>query len=67
VIWDAEDLLESQISAMRDLPHGVPALVIIEMTSQELTQLDAAADTSHYPAVLCGIFRRIESDRKERN
>jgi len=67
VIWDASDLLESQIAAMRDLPFGVPALVIIEMTSQELAQLDAAADTSHYPAVLRGIVRRIESDRKERN
>ena len=67
MIWEAEDLLESQIAGVRDLPHGVPALVILEMTSQELAQLDAAADTSHYPAVLRGIVRRIESDRKERN
>ena len=67
MIWGASDLLESQIAAVRDLPHGVPALVIIEMSDQELVQLDAAADTSHYPAVLRGIVRRIESDRKERN
>jgi hypothetical protein len=67
VIWEAEDLLESQIAAVRDLPHGVPALVILEMTSQELTQLDAAADTSHYPAVLSTIFKRIANDRKETN
>jgi hypothetical protein len=65
VIWDASDLLESQIAAVRDLPHGVPALVVIEMTSQELTQLDAAADTSHYPSVLSAILKRIASDRKE--
>jgi hypothetical protein len=67
VIWDASDLLESQIAAVRDLPHGVPALVVIEMTSQELTQLDAAADTPHYHSVLRGIVRRIQNYRKERN
>jgi hypothetical protein len=65
VIWQAEDLLESQIAAMRDLPFQVPALVIIEMTDRDLAHLDAAADTTHYPAVLCGIVGRIESDRKE--
>lgn len=65
MIWEGADLLESQIAAVRDLPHGVPALVIIEMTSQELTQLDAAADTSHYPAVLSAVLKRIASDRKE--
>jgi hypothetical protein len=65
VIWDAPDLLESQIAAVRDLPHGVPALVILQMTSQELAQLDAAADTSHYPSVLSAILKRIAGDRKE--
>ena len=67
MIWDAPDLLESQVAVVRDLPHGVPALVMIEMTSQELAQLDAAADSSHYPSVLSTIVRRIESHRKERN
>lgn len=67
MIWDAWDVLESQIAALRDLPHGVPALVIIEITSQELAQLDAAADTPHYHSVLSTVVRRIESDRKERN
>jgi len=65
VIWDAEDLLESQISAMRDLPFQVPALDIIEMTETDLAQLDAAADGSHYPSVLSAILKRIASDRKE--
>jgi hypothetical protein len=65
VIWDASDLLESQIAAVRDLPDGVPALVVMEITDQELAQLDAAADTRHYPAVLSAILKRIASDRKE--
>jgi hypothetical protein len=67
VIWDASDLLESQIAAVRDLPHGVPALVVISMKDRDLAHLDAAADTPHYQSVLRGIVRRIESDRKERN
>ena len=65
MIWDAPDLLESQIAAVRDLPHGVPALVILQMTSQELAQLDAAADSPHYPSELSAILKRIASDRKE--
>ena len=47
MIWDASDLLESQVQAMRDLPFQVPALVIIEMTDTDLAHLDAAADTPH--------------------
>jgi hypothetical protein len=65
VIWDASDLLESQIAAVRDLPHGVPALVVMEITDQELTQLDAVSDTTHYPAVLVAILKRIASDRRK--
>lgn len=65
MIWDASDLLESQIAAVRDLPHGVPALCVIEMTSQELSQLDAAADSVHYPAVLAAVLKRVANDRKE--
>lgn len=65
MIWDAWDVLESQVAAMRDLPFGVPALVVIEMTDQELIQLDAAADSSHYPSVLSAIVARIASDRRK--
>jgi hypothetical protein len=65
VIWDAEDLLESQISAMRDLPFQLPALVVISMTDKDLACLDAAADTPHYQSVLRAILGRIESNRKE--
>ena len=67
MIWDAWDVLESQIAAMRDLPFQVPALVILQMTDKDLAHLDAAADSSHYQSVLSTIVRRIESDRKERN
>jgi hypothetical protein len=52
---------------MRDLPIGIPALVMLSFTDQELAQLDAAGDTPHYPAVLAAILKRIASDRKERN
>lgn len=65
MIWDASDLLESQIAAVRDLPHSVPALVVISMTDKDLAHLDAAADTPHYQSVLRGICRRIENDREE--
>jgi phage FluMu protein gp41 len=59
------DILERRVAAMRDIPWPIPALVIIEMTSQELTQLDAAADTLHYRSVLVAILKRIASDRRK--
>jgi hypothetical protein len=62
VIWDAEDLLESRVAAMRDVPWPIPALVIIEMTDEDLDLLDAAADTDRYWSVLNGIVRRIQED-----
>jgi hypothetical protein len=60
VIWDAEDLLESQISAIRDLPLAVPALTAMQMTDKDLAHLDAAADTVHYHLVLGAIVARIQ-------
>lgn len=65
MIWEAEDLLESQVAAMRELPFQVPALVVISMTDKDLAHLDAAADTPRYQSVLRGICRRIENDREE--
>jgi hypothetical protein len=64
VIWEAEDLLESQIAAMRDLPFKVPALVIIEMTDRDLAHLDAAADAPHYHSLLNTIVTRIQKGRQ---
>jgi hypothetical protein len=54
------DILERRIAAMRDVPWPIPALVIIEMTDEELDLLDAAADTEWYRGVLNGIVRRIQ-------
>ena len=65
MIWDAESMLESQVQAMRDLPLGVPALVVMEITDQELVQLEAASETCRYPAVLAAVLKRVANDRKE--
>jgi hypothetical protein len=64
VIWDASDLLESQIAAMRDLPFRVPVLVILEMSAEDLAHLDAAADTPHYQSVLNRIVTRIQKGKQ---
>jgi hypothetical protein len=65
VIWDAPDLLESRVMAMRELPWVIPALTVIRMTDEDLDLLDAAYDSPEYWSVLNRIVRRIESDRKE--
>ena len=62
MIWDAEDLLESRVAAMRDLPWVIPALTIIEMTDEDLDLLDAAYETREYWSVLNRIVTRIESE-----
>ena len=63
MIWDPADVLESQIAAVRDLPHSVPALVAMEMTPEDLAHLDAAADTVHYHLVLGVIVDRIQKGK----
>jgi hypothetical protein len=65
VIWDAEDLLESRIQAVRELPWVIPALTIIEMTDLDLDHLDLAADTPAYWSVLNAIVTRIEREAHE--
>jgi hypothetical protein len=62
VIWDASDLLETRVAAMRDLPWPLPALVVVEFTDEDLDLLDAAADTDEYWSVLNRIVTRIESE-----
>jgi hypothetical protein len=54
------DILERRIAAMRGVPWPIPALVIIEMTDEDLDLLDAAADTDRYWTVLNAIVSRIE-------
>jgi hypothetical protein len=62
LIWDAEDLLESRVSAMRELPWVIPALTIMQMTDLDLDELDMAADSPGYWSVLNAIVTRIESE-----
>jgi hypothetical protein len=57
-----QDILESRVQAMRELPWIIPALVIIEMTDEDLDNLDAAADTDKYWTVLNAIVARIEKE-----
>jgi hypothetical protein len=49
---------------MIELPWVIPALVIIEMTDEDLDNLDAVADADRYWGVLNAIVRRIlEGDK----
>jgi hypothetical protein len=57
-----QDILENRIAAMRELPWVIPALTIIEMSDEDLDNLDAAADTDKYWTVLNGIVARIEKE-----
>jgi hypothetical protein len=62
LIWNAEDLLESRVQAVRDLPWVIPARVIMQMTSLDLDELDMAADSEGYWSVLNAIVSRIERE-----
>jgi hypothetical protein len=64
MIWDAEDLLESRVQAVRDLPWVIPALTIIEMSDLDLDELDMAADSPGYWSVLNAIVSRIQKGRQ---
>jgi hypothetical protein len=55
-----QDILENRVQAMRELPWVIPALVILEMSDEDLDTLDAAADTDKYWTVLNAIVSRIE-------
>jgi hypothetical protein len=57
-----QDILENRVQAMRELPWVIPALIIIEMTDEDLDNLDAAADTDKYWTVLNAIVSRIERE-----
>jgi hypothetical protein len=49
VIWDAEDLLESRIQAVRELPWVIPALTIIEMTFGMICSATSGQSTAPWP------------------
>jgi hypothetical protein len=55
-----QDILESRVQAMRELPWVIPALVIMQFTDEDLDLLDVAYETGEYWTVLNGIVSRIE-------
>jgi hypothetical protein len=65
LIWDAEDLLESRVQAVRDLPWALSALTIMQMTDLDLDHLDMTADTDGYWPTLNAIVGRIERTQHE--
>ena len=56
------DLVENRVQAMRELPWPIAALTIIEMTDEDLDNLDAAYETDSYWSVLNRIITRIERE-----
>ena len=54
-----QDILEGRVMVMWELPWPIPALVIIEMTDEDLDDL-AAARPDEYWGVLNAIVRRIQ-------
>jgi hypothetical protein len=62
LICDDPDILENRIQAVIELPWPLAALTIIEMTDEDLDDLDAAADTDKYWPLLNTIVTRIERE-----
>jgi hypothetical protein len=58
-----QDILENRVQAMRELPWIIPALVIIEITDEELDLLDAAYDKPEYWSTLNTIVKRIQEEQ----
>jgi hypothetical protein len=57
-----QDILENRVRAMRELPWPIPALVVIEMSDEDLDRLDAAYETREYWSTLNTIVRRIQEE-----
>ena len=58
-----QDILESRVQAMRELPWPIPALVVIQMTDEDLDLLDAAYETREYWSTLNTIITRIQEEQ----
>jgi hypothetical protein len=56
------DILEGRVQALRELPWPIPALVVIEMTDEDLDLLGAAYDKPEYWSTLNTIVRRIQEE-----
>ena len=57
-----QDILENRVQAMRKLPWVIPARTIIEMTDEDLDNLDAAYDSPEYWSILNTIVKRIQEE-----
>jgi len=57
-----QDIIENRVQAMRELPWPIPALVVIEMSDDDLDLLDAAYDSPEYWSVLNRIVTRLERE-----
>jgi hypothetical protein len=59
-----QDILEARLQAFIELPWILPALTIIEMTDEDLDNLDAAYEQPElYWKVLNKIVWRIQGDK----
>ena len=56
------DILENRVQALRELPWPIPALVVIEMTDEDLDLLGADYDKLEYWSTLNTIVRRIQEE-----
>lgn len=54
------DILENRLQAVMELPWPIPALVVIEMSDEDLDLLDAAYETREYWSTLNKIVKRIQ-------
>jgi hypothetical protein len=57
-------LVEERLKAFMELPWVLPAAVLMEITDEDLDNLDAAADTDRYWTMLNAIVSRIERRRQ---
>ena len=58
-----QDILESRVQAVRELPWPIPALVVIQFSDEDLDLLDAAYETPEYWSTLNTIVRRIQEEQ----
>ena len=58
-----QDIFESRVMAMRELPWPIPALVVIQFSDEDLDLLDAAYETPEYWSTLNTIVRRIQEEQ----
>jgi hypothetical protein len=58
-----QDILESRVQAIRELPWPIPALVVIQFTDEDLDLLDAAYQSREYWSTLNTIVKRIQEEQ----